>query len=201
MSRTINATPPAFPVHRLSVEQYHRMIAENILNETDDLELIEGLLVPKMTREPPHDATLDRLEDQIRGLLPGGCGWRLRGQKAITLSDSEPEPDVAVVVAPAHRYYDHHPEPSEIALIAEVSESSLQLDRTAKLRTYAKNGIAVYWIVNLEDGQVEVYTDPVSPPNADPRYRTRTDYRPGQDVPLVVAGTQFGAIPVDAILP
>jgi Uma2 family endonuclease len=66
---------------------------------------------------------------------------------------------------------------------------------------YARVGIPVYWIVNLEDRQVEVYTDPVVPPNADPHYRTRTDYRPGQDVPLVVAGTQFGVIPVDAILP
>jgi Uma2 family endonuclease len=175
------------------------MIAAGVLTEADAVELIEGEIIPKMSRNPPHDSVLDNLEDLIRALLP--AGWRLRGQKAVTLITGEPEPDLAVVLAPAFRYSDHHPEPSEIALVCEVADTSLAIDRKIKLRAYARAGIAVYWIFNIDDRLVEVYTDPVSPPNADPHYQTRTDYLPGQDVPLVVAGTPLGVIPVDGVFP
>lgn len=188
--------PELYP---FTVDQYRRMIAAGIVTADEGVELIEGEIIPKMSRNPPHDSTLDKLEDLIRALLPSG--WRLRGQKAITLATGEPEPDVAVVLGPASRYDAHHPGPDEVALVAEVADTSLAIDRDIKLRAYARAGISLYWIVNLEDRQIEVYADPISPRNADPRYRTRTDYKPGQDVPLVVAGTQVGVVPVDAVLP
>ena len=118
-----------------------------------------------MSRNPPHDSTLDRLEDLIRALLP--AGWRLRGQKGVALATGQPEPDVAVVLGPAARYDDHHPGPGEIALVAEVSETTLPVDRGPKMRAYSRAGIPVYWIVNLVDRQVEVYTDPVTPPGGE----------------------------------
>lgn len=194
------AVPTPDPTaYRLTVEQYHRMIDLNILSDDDRVELIEGLLVRKMTRKPPHDSTLDRLEDAIRAFIP--AGWRLRSQKAVTLTDGEPEPDVAVVIGPVSRYDDHHPGPDEIAVVAEVADTSVGTDRGRKLRSYARAGIPVYWIVNLVDRQVEVYTDPVSPPGIDPHYRTIAMYVPGQGVPLTIAGAPVGVVPVDAVLP
>jgi Uma2 family endonuclease len=86
-------------------------------------------------------------------------------------------------------------------MVGEVADTSLPTDRTIKLRAYARAGIPIYWVVNLVDRQVEVYTDPFTPPTGDPHYRTRTDYGPGQSVPLVVAGATVGSIPVDAVLP
>jgi Uma2 family endonuclease len=86
-------------------------------------------------------------------------------------------------------------------LIAEVSDTSVALDRGRKLRTYARHGIAVYWIVNLIERQVEVYTEPLNPRRGAPVYQTRTDYRPGQKVPVHVAGVVIGSIAVNAVLP
>lgn len=197
---TSHPPPPADPPeYTFTVEQYHRMIDAKIIAEEDRVELIEGVLVPKLTRKPPHDSTLDCLEDALRALLP--AQWRVRAQKAITLSNGEPEPDVAVVLGPARRYDDHHPTPEEVALVAEVADTSLDTDRGRKLVTYARAGIAVYWVVNLIDRRIEVYTDPATPRRRKPEYRTRTDYLPGQDVPVVVSGAETGAIPVNAILP
>src|SRR5262249_62207670 len=78
---------------RFSVAEYHKLIDLGILTEDDNLELLEGYLVHKMTRKPPHDGTLDLIRETLR--LP--AGWMLRMQEAVTLSDSEPEPDGAVV--------------------------------------------------------------------------------------------------------
>jgi len=200
MAAVTQAAPPSDPPeYTFTLDQYHRMIDAKIITEEDRVEFIEGVLVPKMTRKPPHDSCLDRLEDALRALLP--ARWRVRSQKAITLTDGEPEPDVAVVLGPASRYDDHHPGPAEIALVAEVADSSLDLDRGRKLRTYARHGIAVYWVVNLIDRQVEVYTDPETPRRGKPHYRTRTDYGPDQQVPVVIAGEAVGAVAVGSILP
>lgn len=200
MAVVAQPTPPSDPPeYTFTVEQYHRMIDAKILTEEDRIEFVEGVLVPKMTRKPPHDSTLDCLEDAIRALLP--AQWRLRSQKAIALSNGEPEPDVAVVRGPARRYDDHHPTPAEIALVAEVADSSLDIDRGRKLTTYARHGLAVYWVVNLIDRRVEVYTDPETPRRGKPRYRTRTDYLPDQALPVVIASKTVGSIAVSAVLP
>lgn len=191
--------PESLPIHRLSVRQYHRMIEENILNDTDNLELIEGYLVPKMTREPPHDIALELLDDVIRPLLPSG--WRLRCQSAVTTDDSEPEPDFAIVRGDPRNRRERHPEPTEIGVIIEVADSSLDCDRTHKHRLYARAGIPVYWILNVPDEQIEVYQNPTIPGDSAPTYGTRTDFRAGQSVPLVINGNTVGTILVDAVLP
>ncbi len=192
------STVPAFPVHRFTVDQYHRMIQMNILNEEDNVELLEGYIVPKMARGDPHDNAIEALNLLLARLLPATVSYRC--QCAITLADSEPEPDFAICT-PARSRGGRHPTAAETFVVIEVSDTSLIGDRTVKQRVFARAGIAVYWIVNLEDRHVEVYTDPISPTGADPHYRTRTDYRPGQDVPLVVAGALVGSIPVDALMP
>ena len=69
-----------------------------------------------------------------------------------------------------------------------------------KLAEYARAGIPVYWVVNLIDARVEVYTDP-DPAATPPEYRTRTDYAPGQSVPLALDGQLVASIPVDDLLP
>jgi Uma2 family endonuclease len=196
---SLTAAVPAFPVHRFTVEQYQRMIDANILNEGDNVELIEGRIVPKMTRKPPHDVAIELADDAFRPLVP--AGWRLRIQCALTLDDGQPEPDLAVVRGDPRSRSGHHPGSGEIDVAADVSDSTLLLDRTGKLRMYARAGVPVYWIVNLVDRQIEVYTDPATPPGGEPRYQTRTDFAAGQQAPLFVARNAVGMIPVDAILP
>ena len=73
---------------------------------------------------------------------------------------NEPEPDLCVVRGESDDYTDRHPGPGDIALIVEVAESSLSRDRGEKGENYGRAGIPVYWIVNLVDRRLEVYSNP-----------------------------------------
>src|SRR5262245_28451011 len=138
---------------RFTVDEYHRLIRGGILTEDDNLELIEGYLVHKMSRSPPHNGTLRKVEKRLSRLLP--AGWEVCIQSGITLADSEPEPDLAVVREDPAEYITRHPGPADIGLVIEVADSSLPSDRSDKARIYARAGIAVYWIVNVSDRQIE----------------------------------------------
>jgi Uma2 family endonuclease len=72
-------------------------------------------------------------------------------------------------------------------------------DRQDKGRIYARAGIAFYWIVNLIDRQIEVYSSP-SGPTASPGYAQRQDYQLGDAVPLVLDGATVVTISVGDLL-
>lgn len=98
------------PVRRFSVDEYHRMIQAGILTEDDAVELLEGWIVPKMPRNPPHDGTIQIADEVLRPRLP--AGWQLRIQSALTMPDSEPEPDLVVVRGDARTYLNRHTRPA-----------------------------------------------------------------------------------------
>jgi hypothetical protein len=183
---------------RFSVAEYHKLIEIGILTEDDNLELLEGYLVHKMSRNPPHDATLQLIQDMLPRLLP--AGWCLRMQSAITLSGSEPEPDGAIVRGAARTYSHRHPGPADVGLVIEVAYATLAGDRVDKGPIYARAGIVCYWIINLVDRQVEVYTLP-SGPSATPAYAQRQDFLAGDDVVLTLDGVAVANIPVRDLLP
>jgi Uma2 family endonuclease len=183
---------------RFSVTEYHCLIALGILTEDDNLELLDGYLVHKMSRNPPHDAAIQKGTKTWLRLLP--AGWDLRVQSAVTLADSEPEPDFAIVRGDETAYRTRPPGAGDVGLVVEVSDSTLAGDRDDKDRIYARAGIAGYWIVNLIDRQVEAYTAP-SGPDPDPRFSQRADYRPGDSVPLVLGGTPLSPVAVHDLLP
>src|SRR5262249_50065581 len=152
----------------------------------------------KITLNPPHDATLQLLQERlVPAVLPG---WCLRIQSAITLSDSEPEPDGAIVRGPSRTYSTRHPGPADIGVVIEVSDSTLAGDRADQGRIYARAGLRCYWIVNLVDGQIEVYTQP-SGPTAAPVFGQRTDYHLGGSLPLILDGTTVATVAVADLLP
>lgn len=185
------------PLYRLTVEQYHRMIDAGVLKEGAKVELIEGLLVQKMTRNPPHEVSLSRITRLLARLLP--AEWVLRVQSAVTLRRSEPEPDFTIARGSEERYLRRHPGPRDILLLIEVADSSLLEDRTTQATVYADARIPEYWIVNVRDGQIEVYTDPRGRQN--PAYRQRRDYGPADEIPLVLGGQVVARIPVHELLP
>jgi Uma2 family endonuclease len=183
---------------RFSVAEYHRLIELGMLTEDDNLELLEGYLVHKMSRNPPHDAAIQKGMKKWLRLLPPG--WDLRVQSAITLTESEPEPDFAIVRGDETAYVTRHPTPADIGLVVEVSDSTLPGDRDDKARIYARAGIECYWIVNLNDRQVEVYTSP-SGPVPDPKFAQRADHRSGDSLSLVLGGTALVQVAVQDLLP
>jgi Uma2 family endonuclease len=182
---------------RFTVDEYHRLTQQGLLTEDDNLELLEGLLVLKLARNPPHDGTIQLVEESLkRGLPPG---WCVRIQSAVTLAESEPEPDLVVARGNTRAFLNQHPGPADVGLVIEVADSSLPSDRTDKVRIYARNRLPVYWIVNVTDRQVEVYEQP-SGPTAAPDYGTRHTYHPGDAVPLSLDGQILASIPVADLL-
>lgn len=193
----VAAIPPDF-IARLSVEQYHEMLETGILHEGDPIELLEGWLVYKMTKNPPHETALGLLQDTLAALLPKG--WILRIQAPITLSDSEPEPDVAIVRGKRQDYLRHHPSANDVALVIEVSDSTFQRDRELKQRIYARAGISAYWIVNLVEGQIEIYTHPLGDMGSF-RYAERRVYEGGEQIEFRLDNETLGTISAVSLLP
>ena len=185
-------------IWRLSIEQYHAIIQAGILTDDDSVELLEGWLVFKMPKNPPHRATTRLVRTALENILP--AGWYVDSQEPITLSNSEPEPDIVVVRGATRQYLDRHPGAEDIALIIEVSDTTLQRDRTVKKRIYARAGISIYWIVNLVEEQVEVYSQPLVEVEQ-PDYSQRWDFGRSAVIPIIIEGIEIGAIAVDALLP
>ncbi len=195
---TVRAAVPSELIVQLSIGQYHQMIRTGILSEDDPIELLDGWLVYKMPKNRPHIIATRHARDLIERHLPPG--WYVDSQEPITLETSEPEPDVCVVRGAPDDYPDRHPRPEDIALWVEVSDTSLDRDRGFKKRLYAQAGIPIYWIVNLQDRQVEMYTQP-SGPGRLPDYHQRQDYPLTQSIPLVIDGQEVGQLSVQELLP
>ncbi len=178
----------------MNVSEYERLVA---LGGSDGsrIELLYGLLVRKMGKNPPHVWSVDATEIGLARLLP--AGWLLRREGPVRIPEfDEPEPDVTVVRGTRVDYKTRHPGPGDVGLIVEVAEASLDRDRGEKLQAYARARIPMYWVVNLIDRRVEVYTDP-----NETGYRGHVDYPRGSHVPVSLYGVALGTLAVDDLLP
>jgi Uma2 family endonuclease len=186
--------PPAGSIYRLNVEQYEAMVRSGLFTKRDRLHLINGILVAKLTKKPAHVIGCEKGRDALMRIVP--TGWRVTVEAPVRIPDYyEPEPDFAVARGTVDDYAERHPEPLDLALIVEVADSSLLEDCDLSV-VYGVGGVPVYWIVNLVDRQVEVYTEP-----GPSGYRSSVIFRPGQFVPLVIDGIEAGRILVDDMLP
>jgi Uma2 family endonuclease len=197
---TIAPTEPVMPpsrlaspaVYRMTVDEYERM---NGALDNDRVELIDGYLVTKMGKKPPHVWAVDSIEEFLRPRL-SAARWCLRRESPVRIPKfDEPEPDLVLARGSRKSYRRRHPEPADVALVIEVSDTTYPRDRGEKWAAYARAGIPVYWIVNLLQRRIEVYTKPERT-----GYQSRQDYHPGDVVPLVIGGRRRGQIAVDEIL-
>jgi len=180
--------------YRLTLEQYDALVASGVFSEHDRFHLIKGLLVEKIPSFDPH-ATADELCGQAldKAIPPG---WHVRSAKPVRLPpNSKPEPDRSVVRGAIRDYSNRSPGPDDVGLLVEIADTSLAADRMMA-RTFSAGGIAVYWIVNLRESQIEVYTEPTVD-----GYATMRVYKAGEDVPVVLDGTEVGRIAVTDALP
>lgn len=183
---------PTDPIWRLRVAQYRGMVASGILTEDDPVELLEGWLVTKMPKNPLHTLATQLTSSQLAAVLP--MGWFVNVQEPVTTAASEPEPAVVIVRGQRRDDRERHPSPADVALVVEVSDTTLARDQTLKLQIYANARIPVYWIVNLPDQQLEVYSDPIGA-----AYASRIVYRAGEMVPVLLDGKEAARISVDAL--
>jgi Uma2 family endonuclease len=140
---------------KFTVEDHHHLIETGIL-EGRPVELLQGLIVEMSPEDPIHVNRIDEIAEWFRRRIVESV--RVQEAHPITLSDSEPEPDVALVVN--QNYPDHHPYPEDIFLIIEVAHSSLGKDLNEKVAAYARAGITEYWLVDLLNGRVIAMRQP-----------------------------------------
>lgn len=187
---------PHFPVRRFTVTEYEKMTEVGILCEDDNVELLQGLIISKMPKHPKHDGTIDLINYLLMSLLP--LGWFVRVQNSVVTSDSIPEPDLAIVRGEPGDFRGQHPTGRDVALIIEVADSTVQRDR-AKAAIYADAGIPCYWIVNLEELQVDVNSEPIGS-GASSRYRTSSIVTGDNSLNVVLEGAPIGALRARQIL-
>jgi Uma2 family endonuclease len=186
--------PDCYTLYRMTVEKYEAMVASGVFTKRDRFQLINGLLVAKMTKNPLHSIAKGNCADALRRVIPTP-GWHVREEDPVRLPPfNEPEPDICVARG-KRADHDPHPGSADIGLLVEVSDTTLADDRKMAL-TYAATGVPVYWIVNLVDRQVEVYTSPAAD-----GYGVRLNYLPWQEVPVILDGTVVDHIRVSDILP
>jgi Uma2 family endonuclease len=197
---TVTATPLAIPsdpaeFYRLTVDQYERMVADGTIAEDEPVELLDGILVRTMPKGPRHETAVWRARRRIEREVPEG--WHVRSEASVRIPDyNEPQPDVSVVRGDGDAYEGRHPGPGDLGLLVEVAEATLSRDRGEKRANYARAGITAYWIVNLVDDRLEVYSGP-----ADGVYPPPAILRRQDSVDLVLDGRLVTRIAVADLLP
>jgi Uma2 family endonuclease len=149
----------AMRTRRWNVVEYERMIERGIFRDDERLELLDGQLVVKEPQGNPHAVAVDLAVAALRQAF--GPAWLVRAHAPLALGRrSRPEPDVSVVPGSPRDY--RSAAPTGAALVVEISQSSLGIDRTRKATIYARARIPEYWVVNLTGRAVEVHRDPAA---------------------------------------
>ncbi|MDJ0598543.1 MAG: Uma2 family endonuclease [Crocosphaera sp.] len=173
-----------------SIDDYHQMIETGILRERH-VELLSGEIVEMSPETPIHYTTAKRGSRYLEELLEGKADVRFNGP--ITLGNSEPEPDIAIVRPPDSSYYNRHPSPQDIFWIVEVAKTSLKKDLETKLAIYATAEIQEYWIVDLSTQQILIFRNP-----CDGKYLEESTIATGIITPLAFSEVQ---VSVEQLLP
>ena len=162
------------PRQKISVQEYERMIEAGELTEYDRVELLRGEIVDKMTIGDHHASSVARI---VR-LFTLKCGERafVYPQNPLVLDDSEPEPDVQLLVWKDDLYRSGKPRGNDVLLLIEVADTTFDLDRDVKAPLYAESGIRECWLLDLNDEQLHVFRQPNLGVYADERTLTAQEW-------------------------
>lgn len=148
------------PARKLfTVTEYHQMIEAGVLKADDRVELLNGEIIEMSPIGPRHASHVDRLVHILPHKIKGKA--TLRVQSPILLNDySEPQPDLTLLKPRADFYAGGHPTPADVLIVIEVSDSTVEKDRRAKIPTYALAGIPESWLTDLVEDRIEVHSNP-----------------------------------------
>ena len=169
---------------RFSIAEYHRLAELGFFAPDERVELIRGELIKMAAKGRFHSVCNSLLVEELILLLARSARVRVQDPIILSTTDSEPEPDVVIARNRSDNYLSSHPEPADILLAIEVSDSTLKYDRETKLSLYAEAGISNYWIFNLVDNQLEMYSEPYQKRQGDFNYRSQRIVLPDESVPI-----------------
>ncbi len=183
---------------RWSRVEYGRLIEKHVFRPDERLELLGGELVIREPHGDPHTLAAELVNEALVAAF--GPEWRVRVQLPVALDEeSEPEPDVSVAAGRARDR--REPKPSRLALVVEIADSSLALDREHKGSLYARAGVPDYWIVNLVDCVLEVYREPAADATAPFGWAYRVVRRLGAEESIAPLAVPTANIAVADLLP
>ena len=135
------------------------MAETGVLKPAARVELLDGQIIDMSPIGPFHGGLVIRLIRLFNKLSRGR--WIISAQNPLRLGDhSEPQPDVMLLKPATDDYTSRHPQPDDVFLLIEVSDTTVDYDREEKLPAYARAGIGEVWIVNLVEQTIEVYREP-----------------------------------------
>ncbi len=176
------------------------MLDAGALGDDPRVELLEGVILDKMSKNPPHVLATDLLQYLFFRLLPPGFFVSMGNPVTIEERDSEPEPDAQVLRGELRDYAGRRRTPADALIVVEVSDTSYRIDRDQKWSTYAASDVPAYWIVDLNRRRLEIHTEPTGDGDS-ARYARSQTLGPDDEVPLVLDGREVARFVVKDILP
>lgn len=164
------------------------------------VELLEGVIVESMTKNPPHNLVSDLVDDYLRRLIPAGYFLSVDTLLSIENRDSEPEPDAMVLRGQLRDYTARRRVPGDAALVIEIADTSYEIDRFEKWRTYAGAGVPIFWILDLNRGRLEVHHDPKGT-GEQAHYAVTRLFDRDDEAPLILDGREVARLSAKEIFP
>ncbi len=160
----------------IDVDEYYRLAQIGVLSEDDRVELIEGEIIPMTPIGNRHASCVMRLIELIMTKLERKV--IINPQNPLRLNRyNEPQPDITILKRDPNFYENKTPDAGDTHIVIEIADSSIQHDRKTKRALYAKRGIPEYWLVNLTNNTIEVYTQPEQN-----TYKTQITYHRGDNI-------------------
>jgi Uma2 family endonuclease len=176
----VTSAAEGLPRRRFTVAEVEAMVAAEVMEEDERVELIGGELVPMSPKGNQHEVVKAALLERWYRAAPEGFG--LVPETTFRLSeDTYLEPDVVI-----------YPRASGIRgltaatalLVVEIADSSLRYDMGRKAALYASFGIRELWVIDAVRLSTRVFREPSSE-----GYRETRDFGANDRlVPLVAPG-------------
>ena len=162
-------------IYKWSIDEWHKLVDSGVLADKS-VEFLAGNIVEMSPEGIEHSYTNDSVVKYLRSILVNLAD--VKESHPITLDNSEPEPDIAIVRLPETIYRNHHPYPQDIYWLIEISKRTLNKDLMEKMIVYANNEISEYWVIDLVNKRLIVHTQPQSG-----GYLQKREYRDGKVTP------------------
>jgi Uma2 family endonuclease len=176
-----------------TVHDYHRMVDAGILSEDDRVELIHGEILAMSPIGPRHSAAVLRANQIVSRLVSDAAIVGVQGSVRLDEYD-EPQPDIYLLRPKDDFYASGHAGPSDIFLIIEMADSSLEYDQGIKMHLYAETNVPEYWVADIRNDRLIAYSDPTGN-----TYGVVRNFQRGDAIaPRLLPACR---IPVDGLLP